>query len=145
MDASPLLQEFNLGSAAIIVLWIVVWGTYWFELYYYEGPDTIDYIYYWLGLLAWVPRPLAWARQRGSGLSDWAAPLLVVVGSLAALLAANWGPGLYGLYESVAYATGDPLLIEAILAELLVYLVPTLPLILTAFAITLVTRRPVTA
>jgi branched-chain amino acid transport system permease protein len=26
MDASPLLQEFNPGSAAIIVLWIVVWG-----------------------------------------------------------------------------------------------------------------------
>lgn len=26
MDASPLLQEFNPGSAAIIVLWIVLWG-----------------------------------------------------------------------------------------------------------------------
>ena len=26
MDASPLLQEFNPGSAAMIVLWIVVWG-----------------------------------------------------------------------------------------------------------------------
>ena len=26
MDASPLLQEFNPGSAAIIVLWILAWG-----------------------------------------------------------------------------------------------------------------------
>jgi hypothetical protein len=41
-----------------------VWTTYWYELYYYDDRQLIDYIYYWAGLLAYVSRVAAWSKLR---------------------------------------------------------------------------------
>lgn len=51
-------------KVGIYFLWGVVWSTYWFELYYYRDIQVIDYVYYWMGFVAWGVRVLAWSKQR---------------------------------------------------------------------------------
>ena len=53
-----------LHKGAIYYLWGVVWSTYWFELFYYEDVQVIDYVYYWAGFVAWGVRMLAWSKKR---------------------------------------------------------------------------------
>ena len=53
-----------LHKTGIYFLWGVVWSTYWYELYYYEDIQSIDYVYYWAGFLAWGTRVVAWSRQQ---------------------------------------------------------------------------------
>ena len=53
-----------LHKGAIYFLWGVVWSTYWFELFYYEDVQVIDYVYYWAGFVAWGVRLLAWSKKR---------------------------------------------------------------------------------
>jgi DMSO/TMAO reductase YedYZ heme-binding membrane subunit len=53
-----------LHKGGIYFLWGVVWSTYWFELYYYEDIQVIDYVYYWAGFTAWGVRALAWNKKR---------------------------------------------------------------------------------
>jgi len=53
-----------LHKTGIYFLWGVVWSTYWYELYYYDDIQIIDYVYYWMGFLAWGTRIVAWARRR---------------------------------------------------------------------------------
>jgi sulfoxide reductase heme-binding subunit YedZ len=51
-----------LHKGGIYFLWGTVWSTYWYELYYYEDRQLIDYIYYWSGLLAFGSRVAAWSK-----------------------------------------------------------------------------------
>ena len=53
-----------LHKGGIYFLWGVVWSTYWFELFYYEDIQVIDYVYYWAGFAAWGVRALAWSKKR---------------------------------------------------------------------------------
>lgn len=53
-----------LHKGGIYFLWGVVWSTYWFELYYYDDIQFIDYVYYWAGFAAWGVRALAWSKRR---------------------------------------------------------------------------------
>jgi hypothetical protein len=53
-----------LHKGGIYFLWGVVWSTYWFELFYYEDIQAIDYAYYWAGFAAWGIRMLAWSKKR---------------------------------------------------------------------------------
>ncbi len=54
-----------LHRSGIYWLWVYAWSVYWFNLFYYEEPAvTIDYIYYWGGLLAWGLRMSAWSKKR---------------------------------------------------------------------------------
>ncbi|NIV16826.1 MAG: hypothetical protein GWN47_00105 [Woeseiaceae bacterium] len=53
-----------LHKGGIYYLWAVVWSTYWFELYYYDDIQVIDYVYYWAGFIVWGIRVLAWAKKR---------------------------------------------------------------------------------
>ena len=53
-----------LHKGGIYFLWGVVWSTYWFELFYYEDVQVIDYVYYWAGFVAWGVRMLAWSKKR---------------------------------------------------------------------------------
>ena len=129
-----------LHKIAIYYIWIVVWGTYWFELYYYEGPDTIDYVYYWLGLAAWLPRPLAWARKK-SALGPWVLTA-VAIGVLLALFASFWGEAVYAVYAGLAEAirAQSDLLVVDVLVGLLEYIPPTLPVLLVALLLPLLVR-----
>jgi sulfoxide reductase heme-binding subunit YedZ len=53
----------RLHKIGIYYLWGVVWSTYWYELYYYDDIQIIDYLYYWAGFLAWGTRIGAWSRN----------------------------------------------------------------------------------
>ena len=53
-----------LHTGGIYFLWGVAWSTYWFELFYYEDIQVIDYLYYWAGFAAWGIRLLAWSKRR---------------------------------------------------------------------------------
>ena len=52
-----------LHTGGIYFIWGVVWSTYWFELFYYEDIQVIDYVYYWAGFAAWGMRMLAWSKK----------------------------------------------------------------------------------
>jgi hypothetical protein len=51
-----------LHTTGIYFLWGTVWSTYWYELYYYDDIQPIDYLYYWTGFAAWGLRVFAWSR-----------------------------------------------------------------------------------
>lgn len=53
-----------LHKSGIYFIWVTVWTTYWYELYYYDDIQLIDYIYYWAGLLAYGLRVVAWSKTR---------------------------------------------------------------------------------
>ena len=53
-----------LHKGGIYYLWGVVWSTYWFELFYYDDIQPIDYAYYWAGFSAWAVRLAAWGKNR---------------------------------------------------------------------------------
>ena len=53
-----------LHTGGIYFIWFVVWTTYWFELFYYDDIQFIDYLYYWVGFTAWALRMAAWTLKR---------------------------------------------------------------------------------
>lgn len=55
-----------LHKGGIYFLWGVIWSTYWFELFYYDDIQFIDYFYYWMGFAAWGVRMIAWTRKRST-------------------------------------------------------------------------------
>ena len=53
-----------LHKSAIYFLFAYPFSVYWWNLYYYENPEPIDYIYYWGGFLAFAVRIAAWGKKR---------------------------------------------------------------------------------
>ena len=53
-----------LHTGGIYFIWFVVWTTYWFELFYYDDIQFIDYLYYWAGFTAWAVRMGAGTLKR---------------------------------------------------------------------------------
>lgn len=53
----------RLHTLGIYFVWATVWSTYWYELYYYDDIQPIDYVYYWAGFLAWGVRVFAWGSK----------------------------------------------------------------------------------
>ena len=60
---SPRQWKF-LHKGGIYFIWAVVWSTYWFELYFYDDIQPIDYAYYWMGIAAWGMRLAGWTKKR---------------------------------------------------------------------------------
>ena len=54
----------TLHKTAIYFLWGTVWSTYWYELYYYNDIQFIDYLFYWAGFIAFGLRVAAWSQKR---------------------------------------------------------------------------------
>jgi len=54
-----------LHKGGIYFLWAVVWSTYWYELFYYDDIQPIDYAYYWAGFAVWGLRVAAWSKRPG--------------------------------------------------------------------------------
>ena len=85
-------------KGGIYVLWGYAFSVYWWNMFYYEDPRTLDFVYYWAGFLAFAVRIAAWGKQRlkASGQGE---PLgLVVRCSGAALLAAGLLVAATGLH-----------------------------------------------
>jgi len=53
-----------LHLVGIYWLWAVTWSTYWYELFYYDDRQLVDYAYYWAGFGAWGLRIAAWTKKR---------------------------------------------------------------------------------
>jgi DMSO/TMAO reductase YedYZ heme-binding membrane subunit len=51
-------------KSGIYFLWAYPFSVYWWNLFYYENPLPIDYLYYWSGFLAFALRIAAWGKQR---------------------------------------------------------------------------------
>ena len=51
-------------KSAIYFLFAYPFAVYWWNLFYYENPLPIDYIYYWGGFLAFALRIAAWSKHR---------------------------------------------------------------------------------
>ncbi len=50
--------------SAIYYIWAYAWSVYWFDLFYYDNPVSVDYVYYWAGFLAWGLRMCAWSKKQ---------------------------------------------------------------------------------
>jgi len=53
-----------LHKSGIYFLWAYPFSVYWWNLYYYENPQAIDYLFYWSGFLAFALRIAAWGKKR---------------------------------------------------------------------------------
>ena len=53
-----------LHRSALYYLWAYPFSVYWWNLSYYESPQTIDYVFYWSGFLAFALRIAAWGKKR---------------------------------------------------------------------------------
>lgn len=51
-------------KSGLYFLWAYPFSVYWWNLSYYENPEPIDYVFYWMGFLAFASRIAAWAKQR---------------------------------------------------------------------------------
>lgn len=134
-----------LHKGGIYFIWAVVWSTYWFELYYYDDIQPIDYAYYWMGMAAWGVRIAAWSKKRGSsqkrkaaaalGTSDQHFPSLalkrIATGTLAGLgvfmiaYGNSWAPMALGLLADTTFGGW---------VELFVPFLPIAPLYAAALA-----------
>ena len=53
-----------LHKSGIYFLWAYPFSVYWWNLFYYENPLPIDYVFYWSGFLAFTLRIAAWSKKR---------------------------------------------------------------------------------
>ncbi|MEL7449964.1 MAG: hypothetical protein AAFN78_12195 [Pseudomonadota bacterium] len=53
-----------LHTSGVYFLWAYPFSVYWWNLYYYENPEPIDYLFYWGGFLAFALRIAAWGAKR---------------------------------------------------------------------------------
>jgi hypothetical protein len=103
-----------LHRGGIYWLWIYAWIAYWWHLFYYDEPLTLDYIYYWAGFLAWGLRMAAWTKKRwpqATGLSARAGAnqlqyllsgvAAVAIGLVGVAFGSPWGRQVYELFASV--------------------------------------------
>ena len=51
-------------KSGLYFLWAYAFSVYWWNLFYYENPETIDYVFYWGGFIAFASRIAAWGKQR---------------------------------------------------------------------------------
>jgi len=91
-----------LHKTGIYFLWAYGFSVYWWELFYYQSPDWIDYLFYWAGLLTWGLRAAAWSQERrklaaktapGSAsrpVAIWLGLVLVGIGLIAASTGSLW-------------------------------------------------------
>ena len=53
-----------LHKSGIYFIWAYAFSVYWWALFYYPNPLSIDYVFYWSGFLAWALRAAAWSKKR---------------------------------------------------------------------------------
>lgn len=53
-----------LHTCGIYWLWAYIYAAYWWNLFVYNNPVLLDYIYYWTSYVAWTLRMCAWSKKR---------------------------------------------------------------------------------
>lgn len=95
-----------LHKSGIYFLWAYVWSVYWYELFYYQEPDWIDYVYYCAGFLAWGLRVTAWiskATPKTTASTALAFPLagsaVITIGLIGAVTGSLWSTPAHDLLQ----------------------------------------------
>jgi hypothetical protein len=91
-----------LHKSGIYFLWAYPFSVYWWNLSYYKNPESIDYVFYWAGFLAFAVRIAAWGKKRlqaakrdapNNNTSIWLRVLggtIVVIGLIASATGLLW-------------------------------------------------------
>jgi len=53
-----------LHLSGLYFLFAYAFSVYWWNLYYFENPTPIDYVFYWMGFVAFTLRIAAWGSKR---------------------------------------------------------------------------------
>ncbi len=101
-----------LHRSAVYFLWAYIFAVYWWNLFYYEDPLPIDYVYYWAGFLAFALRIAAWgkkrqqAAQKNDPASSTPRAFTVLGGALVVFGIVVAASGLYWIDPVSAFVTG---------------------------------------
>ena len=90
-----------LHKGGIYYLWAYAWSVYWYELFYYDYLEPVDYVYYWAGILAWGLRMGSWTKKhRKQEDSKTVAPgtVLIVIGVLGIIFGSAWSPQVFEIF-----------------------------------------------
>ena len=109
-----------LHKTGIYFLWAYAFSVYWYELFYYDQPNPIDYLYYTAGLLAWLLRVGAWSRKRRQAqekavgqraipyTTRWSCVTLVGIGLVGAIAGSTWTEAAHEhLYDIPVFSLFD--------------------------------------
>jgi DMSO/TMAO reductase YedYZ heme-binding membrane subunit len=89
-------------KGGIYILWGYAFSVYWWNLFYYGDPRTLDYLYYAAGFLAFSLRIAAWAKSRQkktratgeeqsvSGVARLVGNALILTGLIVAITGGMW-------------------------------------------------------
>ncbi len=91
-----------LHKSGIYFLWAYAFSTYWYAVFYYNNPDWVHYLYYWLGVAAISLRIAAWVRKQMARDSGSTQPALATLGSLV-VLTGMVGAATGSLWERLAH------------------------------------------
>jgi hypothetical protein len=120
-----------LHTCGMYWLWAYVYAVYWWNLFVYNNPVLLDYIYYWMSFGAWGLRMCAWSKKQlqqtavqtsshtGATQSDGGfgrlllraiGVALVGVGLVASTFASGWSEQVFNLYDfplmnTITYST----------------------------------------
>ena len=85
-------------KSGIYFLWAYPFAVYWWNLFYYENPEPIDYVFYWSGFFAFAVRIAAWGKKRRQGAqkTDFAAPVAAKIAG-AVIIASGFYAAATGL------------------------------------------------
>jgi hypothetical protein len=109
-----------LHKCGIYWLWAYLFTVYWWELFVYHDLILLNYIYYWIGYVAWGLRMCAWSKKRlqqaavqssaqtGAAQSDGGigqlllrviGVALVAVGLVASCFGSGWSEQVFKLFD----------------------------------------------
>ncbi|KZX58282.1 hypothetical protein A3709_02125 [Halioglobus sp. HI00S01] len=93
------------------VLWGYAFSVYWWNMYYYPDPQTLDAVYYWAGFSAFALRIAAWGKIRlktsdaaSSALARTAGWLLILGGLVMAATGRAWQDAVTTAFTTPAWS-----------------------------------------
>ncbi|MDJ0879172.1 MAG: hypothetical protein QNI86_11205 [Halieaceae bacterium] len=99
-----------LHKTGIYFLWAYAFGTYWYSVFYYDNPDWVHYLYYWLGVAALSLRIAAWVRKQSAEDTDTqpalaaAGSVVILLGVIGAATGSQWENLAHTNLEGIAWA-----------------------------------------
>jgi DMSO/TMAO reductase YedYZ heme-binding membrane subunit len=135
-----------LHLTGLYFLFAYPFSVYWWNLYYFENPTSIDYVFYWMGFVAFTLRIAAWGSKRlkeaARKTPDARVPAafraaggaLIVFGLIAAATGLGWQEPVSGLLLAPVWSANLELWLPFWPFE------PFLPLFIIGFGTLLLTR-----
>ena len=138
-----------LHRSAVYFLWAYPFTVYWWNLSYYPNPEIIDYVFYWVGFIAFAMRIAAWGKKRMNRAAKESphrsipiafkilGSALIVIGLVAASTGLQWQSGVTEFLTLTAWSANLELWLPYWPFE------PFLPLFIIGLGTLLVTKSGV--